>query len=149
MGRTSSIVDAKQPARPKLARFLLASFKLKNGLIGKGAGKLALSLGNKIQVRTMKPLEGKDTCRAHVIVSLTFIGHMAENPDEAILRLEGVYQARYLLPAGKTLKEVDEWVAVDSSRDLLISQAYVLAMQHMKQQLDMVGVSHRAVDFSW
>jgi hypothetical protein len=127
--------------RPQLTRFMLVGMTAENQLAKDGgSGRVAISRENDIDIETIAPESGSESCRAVVRMNVTIRARREKDVDPA-LTLKGWYEGRFVFPVGISMDEVDAAAGKEEFQYLLTAQVYPLVMAHMKEQLVLMGLS--------
>jgi hypothetical protein len=129
-----------QSARPQLSRFLLLGLSAVNGYVGQGALRLVLQREQEIELVAMDPPEGQESRRIALRVKMAVVGRREGEEGEG-LRVEGIYEGRFVFSPEVTMNEVEQLADDEAFQFALTSQVVPLASMHLKDQLELMGLS--------
>lgn len=124
------------------SRFVLVEIKGKSELAGTGAGRVNIRREEDIRLETLGPGDETPFCRVIVRLGLGFFGRR-EKEDQDSVSVEGVFEGRFAVHPDVDIETLDSAAADEAFQYGLISQVYPLASSHLRQQLQMMGLSPR------
>lgn len=136
-----------ETTRPQLARFFLIEITGNSKLAESGgSGRIHLDRSNDIEIETLEPSDGSKSCRAVVRLNIRIEG-TKDNESSPIVNISGKYEGRFLFPVGLSIKRLNTMCSKDSYKEGLVAQVFPLAMAHIKDELEKMGLSVHRLPF--
>lgn len=127
--------------RPQLTRFYLLSLAAVNKLsVSGGAGRINLRRKQDIEIETMPPEGERKLCRVLVRLNMVVKGYR-EGDETPVVALKGKYEGRFLFSPDIDIGTIDAAASTEEFQYALTSQVYPLAMNHLKEQLELMGMT--------
>lgn len=134
--------SASPAVATQLVRFALVSISGQNDLIGTGTGRVDIRREEEVELQTISPDSETEFCRAVVKIRLAFAGRRERDETDAV-RVEATYEGRFAVHPSITIEELDKAAADERFQYGLVSQVYPLASTHVREQLQLMGLSPR------
>lgn len=135
-------VSAPPEIATQLSRFVLIKIVGKNDLAGTGTGRVDLTLEKDIGLETIAPDDKTGFCRIVVRIKLAFAGRREKDEIDSV-RVEGEYEGRFKVHPDVTIDQLDQIAPNEKFQYGLVSQVYPLATTHLREQLQIMGMSPR------
>lgn len=139
--------SAANKTRPQLARFYLLGINGASKLPESGgSGRIHLARSNDIEIETLEPSEDSKSCR--VVVRLVIgIEGKKDNEPTPVVNISGTYEGRFIFPAGLSIKRLNTMCSKEAYREGLVAQVFPLAMAHLKDELEKMGLAVHRLPF--
>ncbi len=128
----------------QLARFVLIRLNGQNDLVGSGTGRVDIRHESEIDLETIAPDQGTPYCRVVVRIRLKFAGRREKDESDAV-SVEGVYEGRFMVHPDIGIEALDAQAADERFQYGLVAQVYPLSANHLKDQLQMMGLTTRHI----
>jgi len=128
----------------QLARFVLISLDGQNDLVGSGTGRIDIRHESQIDLETISPDKDTSYCRVVVRIRLKFSGRREKDESDAV-SVEGIYEGRFMVQPDVGIAALDAQAADEQFQYGLAAQVYPLAANHLKDQLQMMGLTTRHI----
>lgn len=137
---------------PQLARFRILELNLLHNPMS-AAGKLESKVGEKFELvleekeQSSEPSKGGSNCR--ILARVSFNGKWyKDGTTDLVISLSSRYESIFAFNTEIDVALIQELLTKKFYRDSLISQAYLLAHAHVKEQLKLMGLnSNRRLGF--